>query len=261
MLVSVIMPAYNVSRYVEQAIESLSRELGEVRLDIIVVDDGSTDGTADVTRQIARRRPEVRLIPGSHGGISAARNRGLSALPDETQFVTFHDADDIAYPGRIARQCARLLADPDAQAVYGLLQLFDLLDDKALLPAPEARTATLRGISLSAGLYRREIIDRIGRFDESLSLSEDTDFLFRMVESGATIHMEDEVATFYRRHDSNTTRDFRVARCEFMKAIHKSVRRRRLAGGAGVAPLASGMFAERRQLEEIFQPCSSNTPS
>jgi glycosyltransferase involved in cell wall biosynthesis len=260
MLVSVIMPAFNVSRYVEQAIESLSRELGEVRLDIIVVDDGSTDDTSYVVSQIARRRPEVRLIFGSHGGISTARNRGLAELPDDARFVTFHDADDIAYPGRIARQCAHLLANPDAQAVYGLLQLFDLLDEENLLPAPQSRTAILRGISLSAGLYRREIIDRIGRFDESLALSEDTDFLFRMVESGAAINMEDEVATFYRRHSSNTTNDFRVARCEFIKAIHKSVKRRRLAGSAGVAPLATGMFAERRQLEELIQPCMSNTP-
>jgi glycosyltransferase involved in cell wall biosynthesis len=252
------MPAYNAGAYIEQSIQSLTRQQRSVQLDIVVIDDGSSDETVAVVHGLMTHHPEVRLIASSHAGVSAARNRGLDHLPDSVEFVTFHDADDIAYPGRIARQLARLQADPHLMVVYGLLQLFDVLDDDQLLPAPHARTATVHGVSLSAGLYRRAVIDRIGRFDENLLQAEDTDFLFRLVESGALIVMEDEIATFYRRHDSNTTNDYRAARREFMKAVHMSIKRRRLAPGPTIAPLAGGMFADRSQFEEQFS-CPPNT--
>ena len=262
MFVSVIMPAYNTSPYVEQAIRSLLlQQRSELRLDIIVIDDGSSDNTVDVVLGVRHRHPEVRLIAATHGGISVARNQGLDALPADAQYVTFHDSDDIAYPGRIARQLAILQFDPDLQVVYGTLQIFDFLDNETLSPSKTARTMTTRGISLSAGLFRRKIIDQVGRFDESLIQAEDTDFLFRLVESGATVHMEDDIATFYRRHDTNITRDVAVGRREFMKAIHKSVKRRRPSDRHGIASLCNGMFADRRQFEEQFEACPSTTPS
>jgi glycosyltransferase involved in cell wall biosynthesis len=200
------------------------------------------------------------LIAAPHRGISTTRNHGLDALPADAEFVTFQDSDDIAYPGRIARQLRRLRSDPDVQVVYGLLQIFDLWDDGSQAPSKSGRTMTTRGISLSAGLFRRTIIDHIGRFDESLTQAEDTDFLFRLVESGANMHMEDEIATYYRRHDTNTTLDVAVGRRDFMKAIHKSVKRRP-ADRQRIAALCNGMFADRRKFEEGFETCSVNTQS
>ncbi len=260
MLVSVMMPAFNAGRYIEQSLRSLFVELGDVQLDVIVVDDGSTDNTIDVVREFARRRPEVRLIEAPHGGISVTRNRALDALPADTQFVTFQDADDVAYPGRIARQMARMHSAERPDVVYGMLEFVDLLDDETLLPTAAARTLSMRTIQLSCGLYRRSVLDQVGRFDELLVQAEDTDFLFRLVESGARILMEDENATFYRRHDTNTTRDVLGARREFMKAIHKSVKRRRQSAGQGRS-LASSIFTERAQFEEQFATCATLIPS
>ena len=262
MLVSVIMPAYNSSPYIEQAIRSLlAQPQRDMRLDIIVIDDGSSDDTAGVVRGVRRQHSEVRLISAPHCGISVARNHGLDALPAEAHFVTFHDSDDIAYPGRIERQLALLRSDSNVQVVYGLLQIFDVWDNETLSPSKTGRTMTTRGISLSAGLFRRTIIEQIGRFDESLIQAEDTDFLFRLVESGANIHTEEEIATYYRRHDTNTTRDVAVGRREFMKAIHKSMKRRRPADRHRIAALCNGMFADRRKFEEQFEECPVNTQS
>jgi glycosyltransferase involved in cell wall biosynthesis len=261
MLVSVIMPTYNAESFVAQAIRSLLPQPGHLQLDIIVVDDGSTDGTVRLVRGLARRHPEVRLIEASHRGISATRNRGLDALPEEAQLVSFQDADDLAYPGRIARQAALLKSDPDSEVVYGLIQMFDRLDDRALAPSPHARTLTTRAIHMSAGLYRRHVLDQVGRFDETLVQAEDTDYLFRLVESGARVVMEDQIATFYRRHDTNTSRDVMAARHEFMKAIHKSLKRRRLSEGRRVAPLVSGIFTDRARFEEQFEACPAIIPS
>ena len=256
------MPAYNTAPFIGQAIRSLLlQQQRELRLDIIVIDDGSTDDTVEIVRGMIRINPEIRLISAVHRGVSIARNQGLAALPENAQYVTFHDSDDIAFPGRIARQLARLQSDSNLQVVYGLLQIFDVLDNETLLPSQAARTMTTRGISLSAGLFRRRILDQIGRFDESLIQAEDTDFLFRLVELGANIHMEEEVATLYRRHDTNMTRDVAVGRREFMKAIHKSVKRCRLDDRHRIASLCNGMFADRRQLEEQFEACPSTTPS
>lgn len=261
MLVSVIMPAYNASLYVQQAIQSLVNQRGDFQLDIIVIDDGSTDDTADIVRGLEQRHPEVRLIVAPHAGISAARNRGFDAMSDNVHFVTFLDADDIAVPGRIARQLALLRADPSVDVVYGMLRMFDDLDNETLSPSSTSRTVVTRAIQLSVGLFRRQVIDQLGHFDETLVQAEDTDYLFRMVESGASVLMEDDIATFHRRHDANTTRNVLEARREFMKAIYKSVKRRRQSGGENMLPSFNSMFAERTQFEELFETCPSNTRS
>jgi glycosyltransferase involved in cell wall biosynthesis len=255
------MPAYNTARYIEQSIRSLLQEPGSVQLDIIVVDDGSTDETAQLVRQLSQHHREVRLIEAPHGGISAARNHALSALPAAARYVTFQDSDDVAVAGRIARQVALLEASPQVQAVYGQIQFFDLLDEQTLVPSATARTLTTRTIQLSSGVYRRELIDRLGPFDVSLAQAEDTDYLFRLVESGAEMLMEDALATYYRRHDTNITRSVLQARHEFMKAIHKSVRRRRASAGGARPSLASSVFQERAGFEELFESCAVATRS
>jgi glycosyltransferase involved in cell wall biosynthesis len=98
MPVSIIMPAFNAGRFIEAAILSLLRERERVDLDVIVIENGSTDDTSAIVEALASDFPEVRLLQNPHKGIAAARNTGLDHLRAGCQFVTFLDADDISYP-------------------------------------------------------------------------------------------------------------------------------------------------------------------
>ena len=261
MLVSVIVPAWNAAPFIRQSLRSLVSQSGNYELEILVIDDGSTDHTPRIVAGMAKQHPAVRLVSSVHRGIAATRNTGLDHLSDRTEYVTFQDADDIAYPNRITRQLERLEDDSSLDAVYGLLCLFDKLDARTLMPSADSRTLICRDISLSAGLYRRTKLDDIGRFDESLYQAEDTDFLFRLAESRAVVFREDEIATFYRRHKSNITNDVLSVQREFMRAINKSLRRRR--SHAGSAPIDSRMFSDRNRIREPIREfavrCRSNT--
>ena len=251
MLISVIMPAFNAARYIESALLSLVHQQGDFQLDICVIDDGSSDTTCDIVRRMTELHPEIRLISIPHQGTAKARNTGLASIPPRAEFVTFLDSDDLAYPNRISRQLQKLRGDPNIQVVYGLLQLFQQLDPSTGRPPSDEPASIGLGLQLSVALFRRRVIDRIGWFDETLRRTEDVDYLFRLLESGVSILVEDDVATFYRRHESNVTNDIAGTQREFMKAVLMSAKRRKASGN--MKPLDSSMFAGRRRLEETFR--------
>jgi glycosyltransferase involved in cell wall biosynthesis len=176
------MPAFNADRFIEAAIRSLLRERETVPLDVIVIDDGSTDGTRAIVETIARDSPEVRLLQSPRKGIAAARNTGLDHLPPDCRFVTFLDADDVSYPGRIHRQRSWLMADPTIDVLYGLVEMFAVFDDATLAPAPGIATKIVRGPYLQASMYRRAAIEAVGRFDESFRQGDDSDFVLRVID-------------------------------------------------------------------------------
>jgi glycosyltransferase involved in cell wall biosynthesis len=109
-LVSVIVPAFNAEAFIVAALESVARQTYP-RLEIIVVDDGSTDRTADLVRAFARRDPRVRLIQQPNAGVAAARNAAISASRGD--FIAPIDADDLWKPQKIERQMTRFLASDD----------------------------------------------------------------------------------------------------------------------------------------------------
>ena len=96
MKLSVIMPVYNREVFVGAALRSLLRQRDAAELDIIVVDDGSTDGSADVVRSMIDEVPCIRLFQQENTGVTRARNRGLNLLKPETELVSFLDSDDIS---------------------------------------------------------------------------------------------------------------------------------------------------------------------
>ena len=91
MKLSVIVPTYNRERYVSSALRSLLRQRHEVDLDIVVVDDGSTDGTREIVQSLMRDAPEIRLFTQPNQGVSAARNLGLRQMFPTTDFISFLD--------------------------------------------------------------------------------------------------------------------------------------------------------------------------
>ena len=247
-LISVIMPAYNGEQYIAGALNSLLREAG-LNLDIIVVDDGSTDGTGEIVSHYVVSHPVVRLINGPHAGVSQARNTGLAAVPEQARYITFLDCDDLNSPGRIKRQLDMMRSDPGLGCVMGLMQLFESADEENCRPLPGSKTMIVRGVQLSAVLFSREVFKQIGHFNEQMQHGEDTDFFLRLLEAKVPYALDEEVAVMYRRHLNNMTNDTVETRRGFIDAIRRSLARRRENGS--VVDLGE-LFKTRGNAEEIF---------
>jgi glycosyltransferase involved in cell wall biosynthesis len=249
MPVSVIMPALNADRFIDAALRSLLSERHAVSLDVIVIDDGSTDRTRDIVYAFARDFPEVRLLRNPRKGIAAARNTGLDNITDDCDFVTFLDADDVSYPGRIARQRSLLLSDPTIDVLYGTMEMFTALDDSILAPAPGSAIKRIRGPYLQSAMYRRTVIERVGRFDESFRQGDDSDFVLRVIEHEFRLVLDDGLAAYYRRHDANVTLNVEEMKREFMRASLRWAARNRIGKGRALPPIYADLFLHRAETE------------
>jgi len=224
--VAVLIAAYNAAPYVEDAIGSVLRQADAAAFDIVVVDDGSTDGTADRVRAMAA--PQVRLKTQQNQGVTKTRNVLLSMLSPDTDFVTILDADDLSPRGRFARALQYFEEDPALDLVFSESLLFNGTGPDRLEPDPAQPTMRVRGVQMGAGLYRYALVRNTGPYDERFHQAEDLDFMIRMLEQGPKYLVTDDIAYFYRRHRGNMTRDHGtlqrdVARAMFMAAKRKAL--------------------------------------
>lgn len=107
--VDVLMPVFNRIRYVEASIRSVLAE-EDVDARVVLVDDGSTDGTGERLLELAANDPRIVVVQGDHQGVAIARNKAVAAIA--APFVSFLDSDDLYAPGKLARQIGKLEADP-----------------------------------------------------------------------------------------------------------------------------------------------------
>ena len=225
-LVSVIIPVLNGERFLAAAVASIRRQRYP-NLEIIVVDDGSTDGTAAVANALGG---EVRCVSQANAGPPSARNHGLELA--RGRLIAFLDADDLWTDDKLEVQMGRLLADPDLDVVMGTTQVFRPAAptaDAASLGEPAGPPVLL--LSLGSALFRREVFDRVGRFDAGQRMDDDVDWFLRAVEAGARILPLGHVVQYYRRHDRNITNAREADRRFFLLALKKSLDRRRRAPG------------------------------
>lgn len=226
--ISVIVPVYNGERHLAEAVVSIRAQKYQP-LEVIVVDDGSTDGTADLARNLG---PGIRCLHQPNAGPAAARNQGLGASTGD--WITFLDADDLWPPGRLDRQQAFLDTHPDIDVVQGLCQPF-----RTSGPETGGDLGVCWSPKPDSALFRRGVFDRVGGFDPNLRVGEDLDWFYRARERGVRIAVQREVAVLYRlRGDSLTgggSPD--TVSAAALAAARASLRRRRPAGGGRVAPL------------------------
>mgnify|MGYP001257551104 CR=1 FL=1 len=227
MRLTVIMPLYNRENHVEVALHSLLRQRKECDLDVLVVNDGSTDSSLQRVQRLAEEFGHIRVVTTANQGVTRARNTGLQNVRDDTDLVSFLDSDDISPANRIRDDLQPFREDSELHFTYGRITLVDALDDERFVPAPNARQATVRGIQLGAGIYRAEFLRELGMFDESFEQGEDTDYLFRAFERNANYRLTDTICVYYRRHAGNMTLQRDVAMRSFIRAVHKSLARRR----------------------------------
>jgi glycosyltransferase involved in cell wall biosynthesis len=243
--ISVIMPAFNRAAFVAEAIGSLQGQIGADG-EIVVVDDGSTDATADIVTAISDSDHRVRLIRQPHSGVARARNRGIEEA--RGRFLTFLDSDDVCAPGRIPRQLAKLEARPDITAVVGELVLFEAMGPD-FRPLDGSRWERVMGISLTTAIFRGEAFRAIGPVNEGLGQGEDLDIYLRLFEAGARFLVEVEPAVYYRRHGSNLTNDEAAMRQDVMRAhVASRMRQRR----SGRAPIIDTFFFKQFDAETEF---------
>ena len=227
MKITFIIPTFNRASFLPMAVRSVFDQHGSYDLDVLIVDDGSTDNTPDVITEICKNYPQVRTVRQENAGISAARNTGLRNLLDETEIVTFLDSDDILPLNRLASDLPLFEENPKLDITYGRMLITDDLDYDAGKPKPDARKMELCSIQLACILMRRHVLDHVGFFDETLRLAEDTDFLFRIFELGFSFQQVDTICVYYLRHTTNITNDGQSMQSSCAHAILKSMKRRR----------------------------------
>jgi glycosyltransferase involved in cell wall biosynthesis len=195
--VTAIVPAYNRERYLGAALESIL--LQDYRpLEVIVVDDGSTDGTA----RVARSYPEVRYLYQPNQGAAAARNAGIAV--SRGAFLAFLDSDDVWTPQKLSLQVGFLLENP--QLGYCLARMRNFLEPGCPAPPwirPEEVSRTEIGISLCTLIGRREIFDRVGGFNPQYRCGSDTEWFFRAKDARIPLAILPQVLLHRRIHDTN----------------------------------------------------------
>ena len=225
--VSVIMPCFNMAGFLPQAVASVMRQTQPV-LEIVLVDAGSTDASRDAAAALAGEGAPIRLVEAGRLPPGPARNLGLEQVRGE--LIAFLDADDLWPADKTELQSARLAADPGLAMVSGLVTYFDELDPDTLAPREGSRTETIYYVHLGASLYRRPVLDRLGRFDPDFHYGEDVDLVLRVRDAGERFVILRRTTLYYRLHPDSMMRiaDPRKAQ-HFNLALVKSVRRRRAA--------------------------------
>lgn len=202
-LISCIIPVLNCERYITEALDSVFAQ--SLRpAEIVVVDDGSTDGTAEVVARYPK--PGVRYQRQENTGPAAARNRGVEATKGE--FIAFLDADDLWLPDKLEKQMARFDARPELGHVITHFESFwtpDLAEQEDTYNDPR-NAQIFPGYLMQTMLVRREIMDRIGILDESYLTGEDAEWFLRAEDAGVVMEMSPEVLLRRRLHPDNMTR-------------------------------------------------------
>lgn len=206
--VSVIIAAYNAEKYIAQAIDSVLAQ-SHPCVECIVVDDGSTDGTAEIVKGYGGR---VRYLYQQNAERSAARNNGMREARGE--LISFLDADDVLAPEKLAEQAAFLAEHPDYDVAYSRVSYFD--DNDGTSFTPQRRTPSgdivaelLYGnfITIHSPLIRRDAAGHAGGFDPARNRYEDWDFLLRLALTGARFGFQDRLHAKVRLHPGNTIGD------------------------------------------------------
>jgi glycosyltransferase involved in cell wall biosynthesis len=213
-MLSVLMPAYNAAGYIGDAIDSvLAQTVRE--LELLVIDDGSKDGTLAVAQERAKRDSRVRVVSQPNAGIAPTLNRGLEMLQTPGGWVFLMHADDLMMPNRLERQAAFIQANPDLAVASSLVYYVNGAGEtighgRSPFTDPAAvRGAVERGELIAfnhpaCALKRSAVLD-VGGYRQSFWPAEDCDLWSRLVERGHRVAVQDEFLLKYRIHGSSAS--------------------------------------------------------
>ncbi|MEI6259041.1 MAG: glycosyltransferase family A protein [Deltaproteobacteria bacterium] len=225
-LISAILPIYNGERYVAQALESVLAQ-DYANIEIIVVDDGSTDASAQIVRSYAETsHVPLRYAYQENGGPAAARNNGLKLAQGD--LIAFQDADDLWTPDKLSIQSRYLRAHPAIQYVICRVRFF--LESGCQTPfgfRHEWLTQEPLAYLMQALIARRQLFDQIGQFDPALSPADDVDWFARAFDAGIPGYVVPHVLLHKRIHEANISLTTLNNNQRLLAALRRSVLRKR----------------------------------
>ncbi|MEA3446546.1 MAG: glycosyltransferase family A protein [Bacteroidota bacterium] len=196
--ISVIIPVYNAEKYLSEAIESVIAQKVD-NMEIIVVDDGSTDNSAAIAESFS---PRIKIIRQSNKGAGAARNKGVALA--NGNFLAFIDADDLWSKDKLKKQIALFKQNPSLDITFGNVEQFvspELsVENKNRL---RNELKIMPGYSVGAMLIQKETFLRVGFFNEKLELGEFIDWFSRAKDMGLNFTVSEDIVLKRRIHNSN----------------------------------------------------------
>ena len=220
-LVSVIVPVYNGERYLAATLESVLAQ--DYRpLELLVVDDGSTDGSAAVARSF----PGARLVQQRNAGAATARNTGIAESRGD--LLAFLDSDDLWLPRKLSLQVGYLVSHPETGFVLTRQRI--VLEPGLPKPAwlkPELLANDSVGYLPSTLLVRRNVFAKIGLFNPQFVPSEDAEWFFRARDAGVPMGVVEEVLLEKRVHSANLSHGTAVSQAQLLRAARSSIARKK----------------------------------
>jgi glycosyltransferase involved in cell wall biosynthesis len=234
---SVILPAYNAEPFIRQTLASILAQTW-TDFEVILIDDGSRDRTAEIAESMD---PRIRVFRQPNGGIANARNAAIAQARGE--WLAFMDHDDLWHPDKLAAQAKLLESKPECGIVYGAFLRWDPANpphfpDAVLDPGRIAedlsgfilhRMVETNWVLLSTAVIRRSVFDQVGMFDPTMPPADDWDFVIRACERYPFVKMAQAV-TLYRVHANQTSLKLTPVNIEFVLR-KQALRRLHAAGG------------------------------
>ncbi len=223
-LVSVVMPAYNVERFLAEAVGSVRSQTWK-QLELIIVNDGSTDGTAELAAQFEAEDARIRVVHKQNGGLCSARNAGAAATRGD--LLCFLDADDVFLPDKLERQIAFLDFFRSCDVVYSDHYVGNSSLNPLLLECKRPPDLPMQELLIYCNwfapfspLMRAPVFTRAGGFDEDLRSAEDWDFWIRVSRCAVLGYLPGPVGV-YRNHADQMSNDLLRMRSNQDEVIRK----------------------------------------
>ncbi len=231
--ISVVIPVFNGERFLAEAVASIvTHRIAPTQ--IVIVDDGSTDGTPEIVAGLGGTITSVRQ---TNRGPAAARNRGIELA--DSDLVAFLDADDLWGAGHPTAALGRLREAGDLDMVIGRTQCLRYEGDVGGRACFRPWREPFHSVNVGSWLCRRDLFGRVGLFDETLTYGEDLDWFLRAREAGARIGRIDGVCLLYRLRPGGMVARRGAGRGGLLDALRRSISRRRVSrgmAGEGAAP-------------------------
>jgi glycosyltransferase involved in cell wall biosynthesis len=223
-LVSAVIPAYNAAKFLGDAVRS-ALEQDSVDVEVIVVDDGSTDGTRDVAESFGRA---IRYVFQRNQGMAGARNTGLGQCTGD--YVGFLDADDTWLPAKLRRQLAALARAPGVRAVHSACMVVDADLRPIAVQASPRRASALEDLvllgnvvgSVCSLLVERRLLSVVGGFNSTFSHCADWELAIRLARHTEFAYVPEPLVT-YRQHGANLSRQIDTLERESTRLIEMTL--------------------------------------
>jgi glycosyltransferase involved in cell wall biosynthesis len=235
-LLTVLLPVYNAARYCDRAIWSIRNQTYR-SFKLLIIDDGSTDGSAAICHKHAKDDPRITFLRRPNSGLIATLNEGLALI--ETEFVGRMDADDIAFPERFRRQIDFLVAHPTCVCIGGWAELIDGDDRRIRVQESPIENKAIDRLHLEGhtsivhptAIMRTAAVRSAGNYDPSMLHAEDLDLWLRMAEYGELHNLPYPVLQ-YRVHAGSVSSSHAATQLQMMhRACEAAWQRRGITDG------------------------------